>query len=238
MHNFTDDDYWKRSISLFQDSFKDGKTSVDPQGITIILDVKTPRQFEQLNLLGNILRQEHVNFRVFSGKETLMTSMDDCPPISIFIPYEGNSKFKVYEAAAYMRQDADIIRESLKEGGTRQRILPHDPEYPLEIMTGVPWNKITSSQYGVTIVEPQLKTPITKDDRVQQEFAVGNLVLDRNISVEVQNWLEEQNRIETEKQLPPRTAVPADWASAANISRGTTLPKYFRDSIKKVFIRE
>jgi hypothetical protein len=136
-----------------------------------------------------------------------------------------------------MRQDADIRRIPDNESGTRRRIMPHENAYCLSELTELPWDRVEHSRYGADILEPQLAAPVDEQRRTQQEYALAMGMLGNNTTLETKNWLEQQTQIEEEKSLPPRTAIPATWATNEHLGRALRATGDLKNGIRAIFQR-
>ena len=240
MQDYAYNKNWQPVIDNFKKALGNAHVTTDEIGIRIVFQLNNSRTKEQLDLFGNQAFAKQVKYSTDAGKKKIVHSSDELGDIRVTIPYLNNRVSQVKIVAEYMVKDADIRRVENEDGTIVRRIGTWEKEYELEAATGVPWNEVTHSPYGTTVLEPQLEKPVKPDERNKQEFGIGLGVLPGNSTtrVQIEEWLNKQNEVEAQLDLPPHTAIPKEWASLEHMGRLQTAPSTIRAGLKKVFSRE
>ena len=220
---------WESAVSLFRQTLGAERFEEDITDLTLRFHLQDEQQLEQFELFGRLALNHRVQFQ---HQVTDAQSMR----ISLIIPHEGTDKAALAEVARLLHEDLQTRRSVLQNGEKHRAITPHDVEYPLAHLTGVPWRRTQGTPYGTVLVEPASHRPIDPTARDAQEEALGELLLpDKSRRVEVLNWQDEQRRIEEEKSLPPRMAIPSGWVTVENIARGEYAPAEKKAEARNMF---
>lgn len=238
MDDYKYNTHWQSVIDHFVKALGRANVSNDEVGIRLKIDIMDKRKNEQFGLFVEKAQRGRIKYSVDAGSKKIVLDGSEIEPMQVTIPYLGNRVQPCITAAQAIIFDNDVRRIVEDNGEIKSYIAPWEPAHELEKITDVEWNRVENSPYGTTVLEPLTET-VNHQQRSRREFGVGlGLLEERKDSyshTEITDWLEQQQRIEEQYGLKPRTVIPEDWATETRLNRLNGASPTMRKALKAAF---
>lgn len=216
---------WIDIRDLLELAFGQENIESDDQAIRIHFDLSSPKDL-QLSIL--------LNDKLSKAEDCLYTSemhQEDGGSSLILLP--NNTKmslviFKESNPKNLLEALAPLEHMSVLSDGSEVH-LHADPKdmnmYNLERLTGTAWHTVIHGPYEEPVLEAKLEKPPTNKARELQEIALAEATI-KSPHAKIKGWVQRQERVEEDKGIAPRTAIPTNMATAdrerfwENVSRG------------------
>lgn len=217
--------YWRQAARLFSFGLGKDRVSVDKTQMILRFKPIDRKEMLQMNRFGQLATENKIPFK--------LNVIDDTNTELLIL------RSAVKEEILYtLARDLEVRVDQKPDGELHRPITPHDKEYVLQELTGVPWRHVINSPYDGAVVEAVLAKPVEVPLRAKQEYGVAHAVRpDGNTLSDVSDWISHQRKIEETGKIAPRTMLPASWVNREGIdlANGAKQSKVFRESLPKVF---
>jgi len=194
---------WSLIVHKFTEAFGPSRVTSNDRGMLLLFDLDNINELEQFNQIGLEFVSRKIILPAIPSKEGNNKKM------GIFIP-----KTVGLADLASVITHMTVRTERKPSGEIHRPILPDEPEHVLEEATGVEWRHVIGSPYNLPVVEAQLPGEVEKPRRAIQEYAIGGILKRGSARVEVGNWLEHQEKVESTHGIRVRTMLPKEWADS------------------------
>jgi hypothetical protein len=203
----------ENTIHLFQAAL--GKSNVSEKDNTVELqfDLSKPHSARMFNVFGIAAAENKITFAtaVDGAKDARVIDVST-GHVRILVPLD-ESPIMLQELAMKLHRQAQVNFTENRLGEYVCDVTPDSKAYALVEHTQLPWQHVIHSRYGDKVIEPKLTAPVDEKTRRNHEMALGIALLPAaHGKVEMDSWLAQQQEVEHTKKLPPRTAIPSNWA--------------------------